>query len=277
MSLFSAKNTLPRYITTEKLVGETPLISLERAREKLGLSATIPLAYAGRLDPMASGKLLILIGDECKVQEKYHNFDKEYFVEILLGVESDSGDVLGIVSGSNAKIITAHDACRVLKENVGAIQLPYPHFSSRTVKGKPLHTWALEKKLHEIEIPIKDSRIYKTTYRGLCTLSKQEILKTIRAKIETIPPVTDERKALGADFRRDEVRDAWNKIEGDDQETYQILSFSCIASSGSYMRSLSEKIAKELGTVGLAYSIHRTHIGRYVPIMKNFGFWLRKF
>jgi tRNA U55 pseudouridine synthase TruB len=100
---------------------------------------------------------------------------------------------------------------------------------------------------------------------------------TIREKIETIPKVTDERKALGADFRRDAVRESWNSFEMNSQDSYQVLSFSCIASSGSYMRSLSEKIAKELGTVGLAYSIHRTQIGRYVSLTKSFGFWLRRF
>ena len=278
MHTFLSKKKLPRYTTIEKSVGETPLVALERVREKLKLSSTIPLAYAGRLDPMASGKLLILIGDECKVQEKYHSCDKVYDVEVLLGVTSDSGDVLGIVSASNEhRIVSDEMVHNVLLQNVGTIKLPYPHFSSKTVKGKPLHTWALEKRLGEIEIPVKESRIFKIVCTGLRTISKQEILKTVREKIETIPPVTDARKALGADFRRDEVRDAWNRIENDSHESYQILSFTCTASSGSYMRSLSEKIAKELGTMGLAYSIHRTTIGTYVPVTKTFGFWLKKF
>ena len=278
MHAFFSKKKLPRYTTIEKSVGETPLVALERVREKLKLASSIPLAYAGRLDPMASGKLLILIGDECKVQEKYHSFDKVYEVEILLGVTSDSGDVLGIVRSQEESIKVSEELVRkILQQNVGNISLPYPHFSSKTVKGKPLHTWALEKRLDEIEIPMKESRIYKISYRGLCTISKQEVLKTIREKIETIPSVTDVRKALGADFRRDVVRDAWNKIDMNTTESYQILSFTCVASSGSYMRSLSEKIAKELGTVGLAYSIHRTHIGKYFPLTKTRGFWTKKF
>lgn len=278
MHVLPHKKLLPRFVTTEKLVGETPLVSLEKVRAKLKLSSTIPLAYAGRLDPMASGKLLILVGDECKVQEKYHSFDKEYEVEVLLGVTSDSGDVLGIVSSSTEYSIVSNEMVRnVLLQNVGKVSLPYPHFSSKTVRGKPLHTWALEKRLGEIEIPVKESRILKIVCTGLRTTSKEEVLKTVREKIETIPPVTDARKALGADFRRDEVRDAWNCIAMDTHESYQILSFTCTASSGSYMRSLSEKIAKELGTVGLAYSIHRTRIGKYFPLTKTRGFWTKKF
>lgn len=269
--------TLPRYTTTEKIVGETPLVALERVRTQLKLSQTVPLAYAGRLDPMASGKLLILIGDECKVQEKYHAFDKEYKVEILLGVSSDSGDVLGLVEQYTKRIIATSEILRTLQNTVGEITLPYPQYSSKTIHGKPLHTWALEKKLGEIEIPLKQSRIHRLSFEGVRTISKREVLEAVREKIETIPKVIEERKALGADFRRTDVRDAWNTIDRVGTDNYQVLSFTCIASSGTYMRSLSEKIAQDLGTRGLAYSIHRTKIGTYFPFTKKFGFWLRQF
>lgn len=268
---------MTKYLTTEKSVGETPLVALERLRAEQGLDPYIPLAYAGRLDPMASGRLLILVGDECKVQDKYHSLDKEYQVEILLGVSSDSGDVLGLLSPGEQRSITEVEVKRILRHFVGPITLPYPHFSSKTVHGKPLHTWTLEKRLDEIEIPKKASTIHKLTFRGLRTLTKSEVLTTVRNKIETIPLVTDPQKALGADFRRDDVRASWNEFEKTGSNTYQILSFTCIASSGTYMRTLAECIAKELGTVGLAYSIHRTKIGKYFPLMKSSGFWIKKF
>jgi tRNA pseudouridine(55) synthase len=263
--------------TIEKAVGETPLVALERFRELRHISKETPLAYAGRLDPMASGKLLILIGDECKVQEKYHSFDKEYKVEILLGASSDTGDVLGLLTSCDAHIFNESEINAVLGSFVGEIQLPYPHFSSRTVQGKPLHTWTLENKLNEIEIPVKKSRIHKITFDGFQLATKTEILKTVRTKIETIPPVTDARKALGADFRRDSVRASWNGFEETAQEKYQIISFTCIASSGTYMRSLGEHMAKKLGTCGLAYSIHRTKVGKYIPITKSLGVWVTQF
>lgn len=268
---------MTKYLTTEKSVGETPLIALERLRAEKGLDSYIPLAYAGRLDPMASGKLLILVGDECKVQEKYHSLDKEYQVEILLGVSSDSGDVLGLLSPGTQKTVTENEVKTGLKKFVGPITLPYPHFSSKTVNGKPLHMWTLEKRLDEIEIPKKASTIHKLTFRGLRTLTKSEVLTTVRNKIETIPLVTDPQKALGADFRRDDVRASWNEFEKTGGDTCQILSFTCIASSGTYMRTLAECIAKELGTAGLAYSIHRTKIGKYFPLVFKKGIWIKKY
>jgi tRNA pseudouridine(55) synthase len=268
---------LPRYTTAEKLVGETPLVVLERVREKLNIPKDTPLAYAGRLDPMASGKLLILIGNECKVQERYHAFDKEYVVEVLLGAHSDTGDVLGLIELGTQSEVVSPQVTPLLTSLVGTISLPYPKFSSKTVNGKPLHTWTLENRLHEIQIPMNTSRIYSLKMNDVRPISKEEVLKTVHNKIETIPKVTDARKALGADFRRDDVRASWNAVAKSPRDTFSLLTFTCIASSGTYMRSLAGVIGEKLGTTGLAYSIHRTKIGTYTPLFRNTGFWMKKF
>jgi tRNA pseudouridine(55) synthase len=268
---------LPRYGTIMKAVGETPLIALERFRNIHRISSTIPLAYAGRLDPMASGLLLILIGDECKIQEKYHAFDKEYQVEILLGASSDSGDVLGIITSGIVRHPTVTEVEQVLDATIGTVTLPYPHFSAKTVLGKPLHTWTLEGKLDTITIPKKTSKIYALKLLRVHTLTKSEILNTVRTKVETIPVVTEERKALGANFRRSHVHASWNQFEKRGPDSCTLITLTCIASSGTYMRSLAEFIGSTLKTSGLAYSIHRTRIGTYVPVTRKCGFWIRSF
>lgn len=269
--------TYPKYATIEKILGETPLQAAERLRKRLRIDEDIPFAYAGRLDPMASGKLLILIGDECKRQIKYHNLDKTYRVEVMLGVASDSGDVLGLLELGPQKIITEDGVKKVFNEIPKEIILPYPHFSSKTVNGKPLHTWTLEGRLHEIEVPLKTSRIHTITFNSIRTAPKDEIVYVAQTKIESIPEVTAESKKLGADFRRQDVRASWRNFEQNGHQVYQILSFECTASSGTYMRSLAEYIAKQLETTGLAYSIHRAKIGKYIPITRKCGFWLRRY
>lgn len=261
----------------EKIIGETPLQAASRLRKRLRLEDDIPLAYAGRLDPMASGKLLILIGDECKKQIAYHNLDKEYEVQVLLGTSSDTGDVLGLLTRGEQKIITEEEVRDIFKTIPREITLPYPHFSSKTVDGKPLHTWTLEGKINEIQIPTKTSCIYKIEFIDIRTISKNEVLQVARNKIESIPEVTEESKLLGADFRRHDVRQSWQEFSEKGHEFYQVLTFSCTASSGTYMRSLAEYIAGKLGTSGLAYSIHRAQIGRFIPLTKKNGFWIRRF
>lgn len=264
---------MEKYIVLEKQVGETPLSCAEAYRQSHPELDGVPMAYAGRLDPMASGKLLILLGDECKNQAAYHDLDKEYQFAVLFGVESDSLDVLGRLgtSGSGADQSAGADLTTILAALVGPIELPYPHFSAKTVQGKPLHVWTLENRLNEIDIPTRLSTIYHLAHSGTETWSRADLVEQALKKINSIPPVTDERKALGNDFRRADVRQDWERILTDDSlpKTYTIANFSCIASSGTYMRTLASIIATRLGTTGLAWSIQRTKIGRYAAAEKS--------
>jgi len=269
----------PSFLTVQKKLGETPLIALERLRLERGIPDSIPLAYAGRLDPMATGTLLILIGEACKIQEQYHTLDKEYEFEILLGAHSDTGDVLGLINFSAPPSHqTSTNLKTILNSLRGKIELPYPSFSSKTVRGKPLHTWALENRLNEIEIPVKRSHIYSIHHEDTRVITSEDLKKEIHLKIESIQRVTDPKKALGADFRRDIIRESWKSFfEMNPSHEFQILQFRCIASSGTYMRSLAEVIGAKLNTEALAFSIHRTKIGTYKPFFKNIGFWAKTY
>lgn len=270
---------MQKYVVLEKEVGETPLQCAEKWRvEQTDDYQSVPLSYAGRLDPMASGKLLVLIGDECKQQEKYHGLDKEYEFEVLFGVSSDTADVLGRLSTCPAPTLEKKMLQPVAKKLTGEIALPYPHYSSKTVQGKPLHTWALEGRLDEIEIPTKSSTVHSLTCTLLRSMLRNNVHTYASEKIETIPPVTDERKAIGNDFRRTDIRKDWKQFleGGSPDDAFYIATFTCVASSGTYMRTLAEVIAKELGTCGLAYSIHRTKIGVYKKYF-GVGFWTKQF
>jgi len=288
---------MQRYAVVEKAVGETPLEAIRIYKKAHTEAAKLPVAYAGRLDPMASGKLLLLIGDECKKQEKYHGLDKAYRFEVLLGTESDSGDVLGIVDWKKSDLIDKKRLSGAAKSLVGEVSLPYPRFSSKTVGGKPPHqssnsqgraernskigvggkplfVWALEGRLSEIEIPIANTKVYRLKLLDIRIESAEDVYRETSEKIETIPEVTEESKRLGADFRRRDVRLSWQVWrENHKNQNCQIATFECVVSSGTYIRSLAPEIARRVGTVGLAYSIHRTEIGRYL----GFGFWSKKY
>lgn len=267
-----------KYVVLDKQVGETPLQAVQIFKAANPEYQDIPMAYAGRLDPMASGQLLVLIGEECKKQEEYHALDKEYQFEVLLGSSSDTGDVLGLVDWGQETNFSEADLKSVAASLVGPLSLPYPKFSSRTVKGKPLHMWTLEDRLNEIEIPSADTTIYKLKLNNLRRVSVRELYEAATKKIESIAPVTEESKALGRDFRRSEVRVAWQVwLEHHRDLSVQIATFSCVASSGTYMRSLSEEIGRRLKVSGLAYSIHRSKIGVYHLLPLNLGFWKKKF
>ena len=258
-------NAMETHVSLEKSVGETPLDCLERYRAQRPDLRGVPMAYAGRLDPMASGALLVLIGDACKRQTMYHNLDKAYEFSVLLGIGSDTADVLGRLHTTDINSYTHTSISLAAQTLIGTITLPYPIFSAKTVRGKPLHTWALEGRLSEVEIPTKQSTVYTLMLDKVETKSRTDVCAEARAKIDTILPVTDPRKSLGQDFRRSAVRADWEQIRNDDSlpEQYTIAHFHCVASAGTYMRTLAQEIGKNLQTSGLAWHIHRTKIGRY--------------
>lgn len=267
---------MKRYVVLEKKVGETPLQCAEAWRKANDVSPSLPLAYAGRLDPMASGKLLVLLGDECKRQKEYHSFDKEYRFEILFGFRSDTGDVLGMAErAKNIPTIDERMLLPVLEKMLGAHTFMYPRFSSKTVRGIPLHTWTLKGGLSEQEIPTYSAIIKKISLNSIRSITSRNLLADIKQRIALIPPVTDERKALGADFRRGDIIPLWDSLLSE-ESTYTVATVTATVSSGAYIRTIAPEIANRLNTFGLAYSIHRTKMGRYFPITNGLGIWWNK-
>ncbi len=269
---------MKKWITLEKKVGETPLDVVEQFKSDYPEYIDTKMAYAGRLDPMASGKLLILLGEECKNQTSYHGLDKEYEVTVLLGAHSDSGDVLGLITAGAASTIHTPNPRTVLKNLIGPFTPPYPIFSSKTVQGKPLHTWTMEGRLREIEIPKQTGHIYKIQLTEIQTLTGTELHTTALQKIFSIPEVVDPRKAAGKNFRRTDIAASWDTLLQQNTKTvFTTLHIRCICSSGTYMRSLAEEIGIQLGTTAFALRIHRTKIGTYRPLPFGLGWWTKTF
>ncbi len=254
--------------------GETPLMALARLRALFPELSGVPLTYAGRLDPMATGTLLVLLGDECKRQEKYRGLDKEYEIEVLLDAGTDTGDLLGIPILTHAPTQQL-DLRGILARETGTHRVPYPRFSSKTVAGKPLFAYSLEDSLARIEIPEHEETVYKIKHLNTRRVSRERLSEEIQEALAAIPRTEDPKKALGADFRQDQIRDAWRKeLARSPQDSFVLVRLRVTAGSGTYMRSLAERIGEALGTRALAYSIHRTRIGKF---SKTLRFWTKEY
>jgi tRNA pseudouridine55 synthase len=84
-----------------KPAGMTPLEALESLRASRPELAGAPMTYAGRLDPLACGVLVVLTGEDVHSKEQFLGLDKQYEAEILFGFETDSYDILGIPSAAS--------------------------------------------------------------------------------------------------------------------------------------------------------------------------------
>jgi len=262
----SRDGSLSGLIPVYKKWGKTPLETLDVLRQKYPLLEGVPLSYAGRLDPLAEGLMLILVGETNKDREKYLGLDKTYEVEILFGIKTDTGDLFGLptvdstedllkLSSNNSKEFE-NALVAVLNSFVGKQEFPYPVYSSKTVQGKPLFQWMNEGRISEIEIPKTDVEIYslellETDLNPIKKVREAEILEKVELALNSVK----------GDFRYDEIRVGWNEILKDKRNVdFTMIKIQCECSSGTYMRVLAEEIGKKMGVSALAYSIKRTKI-----------------
>ncbi|MEX2405443.1 MAG: hypothetical protein WD579_02460 [Candidatus Paceibacterota bacterium] len=231
--------------------GETPLETLERFRGDNPEYEDIPLSYAGRLDPAASGVLLVLAGEECGNKEKYLKLPKEYRAEILLGIETDSYDLLGVVEKTHSLKMFDSDLCVDITERFeGGHMWPYPPYSSKTVDGKPLWKWAREGRLDEIEIPQREMTFRDISLRHVGMLESHRIQQHVQELLSEV----------SGDFRQEEIWRSWRNIPN---RAFPVISLDVECESGAYIRSLAHYIGEEFGTGALLYDLERTRVGEY--------------
>jgi len=242
-----------------KELGETPLEALESYRAMHPELKDMPMTYAGRLDPMAEGELLILIGDECKNKERYLRLDKEYEVEVVFGISTDTYDALGIAilrqnlsqKLENETNIVPKPICsgNALQRYVGEFVQEYPAYSSKTVGGKQLHELARSDDLPD-EMPTKEVEIYSIESLDRRMIKADELKKTILTKIALVR----------GDFRQKEIVRRWEEVSKDPIEAFNVLRIRVKCSSGTYMRSLADRMGQDAGMGAFALSIKRTKI-----------------
>ncbi|MFM2415162.1 MAG: tRNA pseudouridine synthase tRNA pseudouridsynthase [Candidatus Parcubacteria bacterium] len=256
-----------------KNIGETPLQAIRRFRIRNTIPDSIPLTYSGRLDPMADGKILVLVGDECKKESEYRSLEKEYLVEVLLQCSTDTGDILGIPNYTmpqNELVLRQPTLDSALQSLVGVHAWPYPHYSSKPVHGKPLHQWSREGKIDTIEIPRTKSHIKSIKVTSITHIHSGTLLSTIQKKINSLSLYNDNKPC--PEFRQKEIAQAWEQLLVPNTTQFTIIHIRVVAGSGTYMRTLCEKIGQLLMTEGCALSIRRTKIGTRRNFF-GFHFW----
>ncbi|MEX0668734.1 MAG: tRNA pseudouridine(55) synthase TruB [Candidatus Saccharimonadales bacterium] len=93
------------------------------------------MGHAGTLDPMATGLVIVLVGNYTKKQDKFMKLDKVYEAKITLGSNSDTDDAEG-----NTTKISDHQPRQDVIESalnsfIGNISQIPPQFSAIKVDG----------------------------------------------------------------------------------------------------------------------------------------------
>lgn len=98
------------------------------------------IGHTGTLDPMASGVLVLCLGQATRLVEYYQGHDKHYYAEVTLGAATDTYDRMGaVVAESPVPPLTAAAIETALATFQGEImQLP-PVYSALKQDGESLH------------------------------------------------------------------------------------------------------------------------------------------
>ena len=119
---------------------------------------TKKVGHTGTLDPMATGVLVLCLGNALKVCEIITANDKEYIAKVILGIETETLDTTSPIINTKKTNITKEKIEKVLNSFKGSYLQEVPKYSAVKINGKKLYEYAREGK--EIELPKKMVTIY---------------------------------------------------------------------------------------------------------------------
>ncbi len=238
-----------------KKLGETPRERLERLRTERAYFQHEVLSYAGRLDPMAEGVMLCLVGSANNRREEYLEMPKEYILDVLFGFSTDTYDILGrVIEMGDPSSVKQPMIIQALSDFRGSVSQDYPPYSSKTVEGKSLFQWARSNALGALVLPSRTVTLYDVRLQGIYKVEEADLLSYIEESVSKV----------NGDFRQEETLRLWNrylKKLGGREFPCATIQIEC--SSGTYARSIANELGKRLGVPALALHILRTKVGEY--------------
>ena len=248
-------------VSIYKPIGQTPneLIEIYKKENK----HVKKVSFAGRLDPMARGTMVLLVSEECKMHDKYIAHNKTYEFEVLYGFKTDTFDVLGILNEyHNPEKFKKNIESLRLDKYVGKTRQEYPPYSSIVVNKKPLWEWSKLGLIDSIRpLPSKEIEIYEfeeIPYNSPID-SYEKLQEKIKNMIYSLSEINQPK------FRVLEINTMWNTYFKSYKHELTglkpiIKKYRAKVSSGTYIRSLSNQIGNEIGCGAIALDIHRTQI-----------------
>lgn len=215
-------------VLIDKPGGITSFDVIRRLRRQLGVRK---MGHAGTLDPMASGLMIVGVGEGTKKLSEYLKLDKEYESEILIGVRTETGDMEGEVV--EEKPVGAHEVAETFSKEkvsatlasmVGTLELPVSAYSAIKQGGVPLYKKARAAKrrgqtVPDSELPIRSMQVRSAELIGTIIYDSENGTVTIPARFHV--------------------------------------------GSGTYIRSLAEELGRRLGYPATLKSLRRTKIGSF--------------
>lgn len=223
-----------------KEIGESMQNVIDRFRQEYGLKKEEKIAFAGRLDPIAFGKIKILTGDDLKNKDLICDQYKVYTYSVIHGVQTDTYDILGMITNPDSSFMEY-----IISDQGMTFEQPYPFFSSKTINinGKMMRLWDAKLKgciTESTPIPTKTVTIFYNKILRTEKIDPIELFKLIKSRIDKV----------NGNFRQNEIIENWENYLKNNN-SFTISHYETKISSGGYVRSLANNMG------GTAYDICR--------------------
>jgi tRNA pseudouridine55 synthase len=225
-AMSARKERLDGVLVIDKPRGPTSHDAVARLRRAL---RTKEIGHAGTLDPMATGVLVVCVGEATKLSPWLTAADKAYEATVALGAETDTLDAEGTVTRRSGVALAILEALERIK--AGKV---HDHLA-RAV---------LHEKARTTQVPPAVSAIKKDGVRSYERARKGE---------------TEELASRPVTVHAIELLDGGIDPDGDGGW----LALRCHVGKGYYVRSLARDLAASLGTVGHLTALRRTRSGPF--------------
>ena len=146
---------------------------------------TKKVGHTGTLDPLATGCLVMAIGDALKIIEFINHDTKEYIATAKVGLLTDTLDVTGEVLKEEKCILQKDKLIEVINSFKGKYIQEVPLYSSIKINGMRLYKYAREGK--EVELPKREVEIFDiellnvtdSTFSFKCLVSKGTYIRSL--------------------------------------------------------------------------------------------------
>lgn len=146
-------------LIVDKPAGCTSHDVVQRVRKALRQRS---VGHAGTLDPLATGVLVVAVGEGTKLVSHLQSDDKRYQVTIALGAETDSHDADGeVTETADVPPLDAAMVGQALQPFIGCHLQEAPKLSAIKVGGTPLHRRM--RRGEDVEAPVREVDLYEAT------------------------------------------------------------------------------------------------------------------
>ena len=195
-----------------------------------GILRTKKVGHTGTLDPIATGVLVICIGNTTKLCEVLTSEYKEYIATIKLGIKTDTLDTTGTIIEEKEYNVSENQIKEVLNTFLGTSTQTTPIYSAVKENGKKLYEYAREGKQEELpkrEINInniellsykEDEIVFKTTVSKGTYI--RALIDDICTKLNTVGTMSSLQRTKQGNFK---IEDSYT-IEDIQKGNYKLLS-----------------------------------------------------